>query len=490
LTARGGPAIVAPQRETTLPQQHDIRIAVMIVMKFGGSSVADAGCMRQVAGLVLAARARQPLVVLSAMGKTTDALFAAARAAARGEPAPALAGAEAAFARAETAAKELGALSPALAKELAAGRQELDVLLRGVALLRELTPRTQDAIVAHGERLATAVFTAFLAAEGAECECVDARRVLRTDDRFGSAQPQRPAIAGLAAEHFRKHLSRGAVVVTQGYVGSTADGFTTTLGRGGSDWSAALFGEALAAEEVQIWTDVEGVLTADPRVVPTARPIPSMTFAEAAELAAFGAKVLHPKTIQPAVDAGIPVTVRHTMRPAGAFTTITGKGAPNGTGVTALASRGPVTMLTMTSTRMLDQSGYLARLFAVFGELEVSVDLVATAEVAVSCTVEPDAPVSRLAERLRDVLRVEAATDRAIVAVVGEGLRRTPRVAERVFAALGDIAPEMISMGGNEIDLSFVVPHALANEAVQRLHAAFFGDDAGPRAAASGTLQR
>jgi aspartate kinase len=449
----------------------------MIVMKFGGSSVADAGCMRQVKNLVLAALARRPLVVLSAMGKSTDGLFAAARAAAGGDTAGALAAAAAVFARAETTAVELlTALPPALVGQLAGQRQELEVLLRGVALLRELTPRTRDAIVAHGERLATAVFAAFVAGQGIACELVDARTVVRTDDRFGAAQPQRAAIAELARARIAPLLARPAVVVTQGYVGATADGFTTTLGRGGSDWSAALLGEALAAEEVQIWTDVEGVLTADPRVVPAARPVRTMTFAEAAELAAFGAKVLHPMTIQPAVDAGIPVTVRHTMRPDGAFTTITGNNVRAGSGVTALASRGPVTMLTMGSTRMLEQSGYLARLFAAFGELDVSVDMVATAEVAVSCTVEPDAPVQRLVDRLRDIARVEVATGRAIVAVVGEGLRRTPHVAERVFAALGDIAPEMISMGGNEIDLSFVVPQELAAEAVRRLHAAFFAE--------------
>jgi len=464
----------------------------VIVMKFGGSSVADAGKMRQVAALVTGARAQRPCVVLSAMGKTTDALFATARAAEAGAIDEALATAATTFARAERASRELfGTDSPHLAScvaALGAMRSELEVLLRGVTLLRELTPRTSDAIVAHGERIATTLFAALLAAQGVDVVHQDARTVMRTDDRFGSATPLRGEIRSLAALHIAPHLARGAVVVTQGYVGGTAQGFTTTLGRGGSDWSAALLGEALGAAEVQIWTDVEGVLTADPRIVPQARPIASLSPAEAAELAAFGAKVLHPATIQPAVDAGIPVTVRHTLRPRGAFTTIDPRrAAPARSGIAALASRGPVTVLTMTSTRMLEASGYLARLFAAFGQLGICVDLVVTAEVSVACTVEPDAPIERLVEALAGLARVEIARDRAIVAAVGEGLRGTPRTVERACRALGPITPELIGMGGNERNLSFVVRQQDAAAAVQRLHAEFFGEAAAP--APAGTME-
>jgi aspartate kinase len=446
----------------------------MIVMKFGGTSVADAHCLAQVAELVLAARAHRPLVVLSAMAKATDQLFRAAQAAERGDEPEALAAADAVVDRAFAAARELlAALPDDVGAALSALRDELHVLLRGTAMLRQLSARTNDAIVAHGERLATAVLAAELRRRGAPVRQVDAREILRTDDRFGAACPQRDAIGALCEQRVAPLLEQGLIVVTEGYVGATAQGQTTTLGRGGSDWTAALLGAALGAGEVQIWTDVEGVQTADPRVVPAARMIPTMTFAEAAELAAFGAKVLHPATIQPALEAGIPVTVRHTMRPHGAFTQITAAAGPR-SGVTALASRGPVTVLTMTSNRMLEQSGYLARLFAVFGELGISVDLVATAEVAVSCTVEADAPLPELVRRLAEIAAVEVATERALVAVVGERLRRSPRVLERTFAALGDLLPELVSMGGNEINLSFVVPHERAAEAVRRLHAAFF----------------
>lgn len=453
----------------------------MIVLKFGGSSVADATRLRQVADLVLAARAQQPCVVLSAMGKTTDALFAAARAAAAGELDSALRSVADAFARGEATTRELLADAPAqlLACEstLATMREELQVLLRGTALLRELTPRTNDAIVAHGERISTTILAAFLQKRGAMVTHLDARSVLRTDARFGAATPHRATIATLVAQHLAPPLAAGSIVVTQGYIGSTSEGFTTTLGRGGSDWSAALLGEALRASEVQIWTDVEGVLTADPRIVPGARPILALSPAEAAELAAFGAKVLHPATIQPAVEAGIPVTVRHTQRPRGSFTTIDPRRATTArNGLAALATRGPVTVLTMTSTRMLAASGYLARLFAAFGELGICVDLVVTAEVAVSCTVEPDAPLERLVQALDGLARVEILRDRAIVCGVGEGLRSTPQIVERACRALGAITPELISFGGNERNLSFVVRQGEASLAMQRLHTEFFAE--------------
>ncbi len=443
------------------------------VLKFGGSSVADAACMRQVLAVVREALPAAPLVVLSAMGKTTDALFRAARAARGGDLGAALDEAEGLLGRAEAALREVaGGVAPDEAlSALARERDALEVLLRGVAMLQELTPRTQDAIASTGERLSTLVFAALLAHEGVPCEHVDAREVVRTDATFGAGVPQPVALRARAGERLAPHLGPGRVVLTQGYVGATEDGLTTTLGRGGSDYSAALLGAALDAEEIQIWTDVEGVLTADPRVAPGARPLPHLSFAEAAELAAFGAKVLHPATIQPAVERGIPVTVRHTQRPQGRFTTITAAGRA-GRPVTALAHRGPVTALTVHSTRMLAQAGFLARLFDVFGRLGVSVDLVATAEVSVSLTVDAGAPLGPLLAELRAFSEVTVVERRAIVAVVGERLKHTAGLGARVFAALSEVNVEMISMGGNEINLSLVVAEDDAPEAVRRLHRA------------------
>lgn len=438
----------------------------MIVMKFGGSSVADAACMRIVAERVREYQAESPLVVLSAMGKTTNALFAMARQAEQGDMHGAVQGHLALIAHHQMSVEGLfpGGAPRDLMEALQQEYAELLLLLRGVALLRELSPRSMDAIAAFGERLSTRIFAAYI-----DAPWVDARTVLRTDGRFGEGQPQPEAIRQLSAEHLAPLLGEGRVVVTQGYIGATAEGLTTTLGRGGSDFSAALLGAAMGAAEVQIWTDVEGVLTCDPRLVPDAQPLPVLSFAEAAELAAFGAKVLHPATVQPAVEANIPVTVRHTQRPHGAFTTLTREGGSS-RAITALATRGPITVLTVTSTRMLHQAGFLARLFEVFGRHGVSVDLVATAEVSVSCTVEADADLDPLLQELSSFATVAQVRDRAIVAVVGEHIKRTPGIAGRMLAALGDIHVEMLSMGANEINLSLVVPQGAVPEALRRLH--------------------
>jgi aspartate kinase len=451
----------------------------MIVMKFGGSSLAGAVRLRQVADLVIAARAQQPCVVLSAIGKTTDRLFGMALVAERGDAESALHAVREIVRDAVDVTGQLLRDPATTITVLDRMQNDLETLARGVALLRERTPRTTDAIVAHGERIATTLLTALLRERGVAAEWVDAATVMRTDATFGRAVPDKKAIHELTEQHLRPRLEAGTIVVTQGYVGAAADGATTTIGRGGSDWSAALLGEALGAEEVQIWTDVEGVLTADPRVVPDARPIAVMSADEAAELAAFGAKVLHPSTIQPAIDAGIPVTVRHTERPAGRFTMIDARSRAATRGaVAALAGRGPVTVLTMTSRRMLAASGYLARLFAVFGELGVSIDLVATAEVSVACTVEADAPVERLVQALNGLAHVEVVTGRAIVAVFGDGLARMPHVLERACRALSPIVPELVSFGGNTRNLSFVVPQQDRDAALRRLHAEFFDREA------------
>ncbi|BDU67930.1 aspartokinase [Geothrix oryzae] len=443
----------------------------MIVLKFGGSSVADAACMRQVASLVRSALPQSPLVVLSAMGKTTNGLFGAAKAAEAGDLAGAMDLQRGLMAAHRKAAAELfdGAVPESLDVALTDLFGELELLLRGVALLRELSPRSMDAIASLGERLSTRIFAAFVGGAW-----VDARTVLRTDGVFGEAVPQQEAIRPLAADHLKPLLGPGRAVVTQGYIGATEDGLTTTLGRGGSDYSAALFGAALGAAEVQIWTDVEGVLTCDPRIVPEALPIPELSFAEAAELAAFGAKVLHPATIQPAVEARIPVTVRHTQKPEGRFTTISAE-VRTGRPITALASRGPVTVLTVSSSRMLAQSGFLARLFEVFGRRGVSVDLVATAEVSVSLTVEADVPLKPLIQDLSAFATVEIHEGRAIIAAVGERLKSTPGLGAQLLSSLGDINVEMISMGANEINLSLVVRQDQSSEALRRLHRVLVG---------------
>jgi aspartate kinase len=448
-----------------------------LVQKFGGSSVADAACIRRVAEIVKLSASRSPVVVLSAMGKTTDALFAAAQAAERGETEAALRALREIVAKHKRACVELWGGEPPvdLQQFIDALSTQIDMLLRGVALLRELSARSRDAIVSFGELLSSQIVAAFLHSQGVQTSWLDVRRVMRTDSRFGAAEPQAGEIAVLARTELAPLMGPDRIVVTQGYIGSTKEGITTTLGRGGSDYSASLLGAAIGAAEVQIWTDVEGILTADPRMVEEPTPILELSFREAAELAAFGAKVLHPATIQPAVDANIPVTVRHTMRPGGKFSTITAEG---GTGsprpATAIASRGPIQVITIESTRMLAQSGFLGRIFEVFGRLGVSVDVVATAEVSVSLTVEANAPIEAIRKELGAFAHVSVASDRALVALVGERLKHTPGLAARVFGALSSINVEMISMGSNEINLSLVVERKDEAAAVRLLHKALF----------------
>lgn len=453
----------------------------IVVMKFGGTSVAGAERLRGVEALARerAARGEAVLLVLSAMSKVTDALFACGAAAEARDEAGALADFEGILRRHEEVGAELlgPALPESLGAALALAREEIVPVLRGAALLGALPERSRDLLVGRGELLSTALFAAHSGASW-----FDARRVLRTDSRFGQARPQLEAIRRLAAEELLPQLRPGAIVVTQGYIGSDDAGVPTTLGRGGSDYSASLLGAALGAREIQIWTDVEGVLTGDPRVVESARPVEILGYAEAAELAAFGAKVLHPATILPAVEQGIPVTVRNTLRPGGKFTTIS-KEAASGLPVTALASRGPVTVVTVRNPRMLGGAGFLSRIFEVFGRRGVSVDLVSTSEVSVSVTVDEGAgPIGPLVAELGDFAEVRVERDRAIVALVGEELRRTAGVTGRAFGALRDINVEMISLGSNEINLSLVVAMRDAAEAQRRLHEALFGRGAAPGA--------
>ncbi|MCK5945284.1 MAG: aspartate kinase [Planctomycetes bacterium] len=456
-------------------------------MKFGGSSLANADRLRQVGELVQRARPT-PCVVLSAMGDTTDRLFAIARQAGQGDGDAAANEVARLFADARAVADALLTEPASIAAELAQLERDAALLARGLGLAQDAA-RGADALVSHGERIATALLTRHLVERGCDVIAVDARDVIRTDATFGRARPDRGQIRQLAHQNIGPHVGRGTIVVTQGYIGRSRDGFTTTLGRGGSDWSAALLGAALGADEVQIWTDVEGVMTTDPRAVPEARPIASLSPEEAAELAAFGARVLHPSTIQPAVDRGIPVTVRHTMRPDGGFTRIASDCTDPTRGIAALASRGPITVVTMTSRRMLEASGYLAKLFEVFAELEVPVDLIATAEVSVAVTVEHDAPVARLAAALDGTAHVEVTEDCAIVAAIGDGLQNTERVLERACRALHPIEPRMVSFGGNSRNLSFVVRGSERQQALQRLHEEFFGGAASAPAARTASTE-
>jgi len=452
----------------------------ILVMKFGGNSVADAAGIREVADRVREAvlAPAQPdgrgvlngvLVVVSAMAGVTDSLFLAARAARDADLSVAKKVCADLLERHLSVVREFPDPARMQAEaEVKAIIAALDSRLQGVRLVAELSDRSMDEIAAAGERLSS-----LLVAFALSAPCVDARTVLRTDSRFGRARADQTAIARLAAEHLRPLLNPGKTAVTQGYIGSDSLGSTTTLGRDGSDYSASLLGAALCAFEIQIWTDVEGILTCDPQVVPQARTVEFLGYEEAAELAAYGAKILHPAAIRPALEAGIPVTVRSAAKPKGLFTTIK-PGVSSGKAVVAIAMRRDVAVISVRQESMMEQAGFLARLFAAFGRLGVSVDLVSTSEVCVSISLDMDAPLDRISAELAELGTVDIAKDRAVIAVVGDMLKETPALLRKTFDALGDVDIDMLSMGANDINLSLVMKVEAADQALKRLHAAFF----------------
>jgi len=425
--------------------------------------------------IVARARSERPLVVVSAMGKTTDALVAVLDAAVAADEGAAVAGLAAIRARTEQNARDFfGAGADAVLGELSPLFANLDRMARAVTVLKSVPPDVRDAFLAHGERISVVVARAALATLGLPAFAFDVRDVLRTDDRFGRAQPDFREIERRCAESLAPLVADGRIPVLGGFIGATADGRTTTLGRGGSDYSAALLGAAMGAEIVEIWTDVDGMMTTDPRIVPEAGLIDAISFEEASELAYFGARVLHPLTLAPAIEKGIPVRVRNTQRPDLSGTEIRAA-APSGAGpIRAIAFKKGLTTVDVVTTRMLMASGFLATLFEVFARHDTPVDMIATSEVSVSVTLDD---VSRLPEIRRDLERladVEVEPGRALVCLVGQDLKHTPGLAVRIFRAVEAINILMISQGASQRNLSFVVEEKHADEAVRRLHREFF----------------
>ncbi|HEX9611087.1 MAG TPA: lysine-sensitive aspartokinase 3 [Gemmatimonadales bacterium] len=446
------------------------------ILKFGGTSVADAAAFERVTAIVRTHGGARPVVVVSAIAGLTDALFAGAAAAAQGDGSGAWAGLDVELERHDAVARRLlpPATAAAFREDLQAARRALRGLLARMGAEPGNHLALRDELVSYGERLSASLLAATLAAAGLATRFVDARRCIVTDDTPGAAtvlfsETERQTRAELLP------LLDGAVIpVLGGYIAATEHGTTTTLGRGGSDYSAALVGAALGAAEIQIWTDVSGVLTADPRVVPAARPIPRLTYREAAELAYFGAKVLHPNTIQPATDRAIPVRICNSRAPEHPGTLVTAEPDLWPGALKAIAHKTGITVLQVTSTRMLGAYGFLRALFDVFDRHRAVVDVVTTSEVSVSLTLEDAAALPQILGELRALGDVTVEREQAIVCVVGEGLRDTPGVAARVFAAMSDINVSLISQGASRVNLTFVVEEARVHETVRRLHAAFF----------------
>jgi aspartate kinase len=448
----------------------------MIVLKFGGTSVEDGSRIGAVAEII-SGRAREGcLVVVSALGGVTDALLKVAEAARRGETGHALDQLGVLEARHLRAIEESSARETDLREEVARVFARLAGQIRGISLLEELTGRTRDAVVSAGELLSSRIVAAAVRARGRETCWRDPRELMATSSDFGAAVPDEEAIARNLAT-LTPCLNRGAIAVTGGFVGRDLAGETTTLGRGGSDYSAALFGAALGASAIEIWTDVDGLMTADPRIVPEARLVPEVSYAEASELAFFGAKVLHPATIRPAVAKDIPVRIRNTSKPGNAGTAI--RREASGTGVRALAARSGSAAIFVRNPRMLLSDGYASRVFGVFERHRVPVDVIATSEVSISTTVDGSAPIEAIVQDLSRFCEVEVIRSLAVVSVVGSKLRATPGIAAKAFAALGEINVVMISQGASETNLTFVIDEKDASAALRRLHGAFFEANSG-----------
>jgi aspartate kinase len=436
----------------------------MLVMKFGGTSLGDRERIETVVRLVRGRLDRRPILVCSAHAGVTDLLLAGARAAAAGKP-----DLSAVVAREREVVRSLKLPESVVAPELA----RLEELFQGLALLRELTPRSLDHVAAFGERMCVKTIAALLRRRRIPATPVQADEAgLVTDSKFTRASPLPEAYDRLA-----KSLAavKGVPVVT-GFVGRDREGNVTTLGRSGSDYSATIVGRAVAAEEVEIWKDVDGVLTADPRIVPHARPVERMTFAEAGELAYYGAKVIHPAAVHPAVERGIPVRILNTFRPDAPGTLIVRDRVAGAPVVTSIASKRGIRLVNVTSARMLGQSGFMAGLFEIFREHDVVIDLIATSEVSVTVSVDRDDGLTAAVERLRSIAEVAVEDGMALVAIVGDGLGSAVGLAGKTFGALGaaGVNVRAISYGASETNLQVVVSAADANRAVCALHAALF----------------
>jgi aspartate kinase len=324
-----------------------------------------------------------------------------------------------------------------------------------------------------GELASSRLVAAALTDLGTPARFVDARGVLVTSADHGQAQPDQASIAARLHEQVLPLVKSGVVAVLGGFIGATVDGVTTTLGRGGSDYSASLFGAGLHAAEIQIWTDVDGMLTADPRVVHGARPLPSLSFAEASELAYFGAKVLHPSTIAPAVTDGIPVRILNSHRPDVAGTTITANPPLPDAPLTGLACKRDITVIDIRSSKMLAAYGFMRRVFEVFERYRTSVDVITTSEVSISITIEDRRALDDIVRDLSVFAEVGVESEMALLCAVGERLRLEPGLAARVLGALDEFPLRMVSQAGARRNLTVVLPQAQLQAAMSRVHERF-----------------
>lgn len=447
----------------------------MIVMKFGGTSVESAAAIERVAGIVRARLDRKPLVVVSAMGKTTNRLLAAAEKAAAGNLGDALRDAEELleYHRREARALARGEERAAIDTLLDSHFEQLESTLEQTAAAGQVTPALWDETASYGERLSSALVALVFPAFGIPAVHVDARTVLITDSRHTQALP----LYSRTYARFKEKVApllEDRVAVMGGFIGAAADGTTTTLGRGGSDFSAAIAGAGIGAEEIQIWTDVDGMLTCDPRILPGGRRVRKISFDEAAELAYFGAKVLHPATVQPAIEKNIPVRILNSRRPDVEGTLIVAGTVQCRNPIKSIACKREITVVEIRSLRMLMAHGFLRRIFEVFDRYQTPVDLVTTSEVCVAVTIDQPGRIADIERELARISDVRVLPHQAILCLVGDALRETAGIGARIFGALRGINVRMISHGASFNNVSLVVRDEDVVAAVSALHEEFF----------------
>ncbi len=442
----------------------------MIVMKFGGSSVANAERLRHVADIIKEYLSRKPVLVFSAMGDTTDHLLEAAESAVKTG--------KFSIKKIEEihtkTIEELG-LHESVSGEIKPLLEELNNLLVGISLIRELTGRTKDYLVSFGERLSVRIVAAYLNSLKIKARHMDAWEAgFISDSNFTSAEVLKESWEAIPSVLVPLTEKRVLPVVT-GFIAKDRDGNITTLGRGGSDLSATTIAAACKAEEAQVWKDVDGILTADPRVVKKAQPVDTVTYDEAAELAYFGSQVLHPRAMQPCIKTGTPVLVKNSYNPGAPGTRIVsslGKGARP---VHTITTKKNVILVDIVSTRMLGQSGFLESVFSSFAAHKISVDMVATSEVSLSLTLDAVYDLTALKKDLAKIASVEIKKDKAIVTIIGD-VHKSSEILERTFgvcAGLG-IQVQMVSQGASKVNISFIVNDQEAPEVVKALHKTFF----------------
>lgn len=451
----------------------------LVIMKFGGTSVEDPAAINRTATIVAGrvSTGRRPVVVVSAMAKVTDQLLRCAAAASQGDRTGALAISSRLRSRHRDTAAALvknPQESASLVNWIDQKFDQLDEILRGLAAILELTPRISDLIVSYGERLSSRLIAAAFCERGLDAAHVDAREVILTDSQFQKAIPLDAAIEKRAAEKVRPLVDDGRVPVMGGFIASNEGGITTTLGRGGSDFTGALIGGALGADAIEIWTDVDGIMTSDPRVCPDALRVKVISFEEAAELAYFGAKVLHPATILPAVKKNIPVLVLNSKNPSNEGTRIVSLAPHCKSPFKSIAVKKKLSIIDVVASRMLMTHGYLKAIFDIFDKHQTAVDMVSTSEVSVSLTVDSNEKLPLIAADLSKLADVKYEGKKALVCMVGEDIRGQNGMAAQVFTAIRHINVRMISQGASEINMSFMIDEEDADEAVRSLHAVFF----------------